>query len=157
MANRTDTAERFIQASPDALFEAFIDPDKLMAWLPPSGMSGRALLFEPREGGRYRIELIYETAAMQGGKGKTGERSDVSSGRFVALEPGRRIVQSVVFDSDDPEFAGEMIVTWTFEPAGAGTNVTVKADNVPAGISAEDHQAGLDSSLENLARFVERQ
>ena len=117
-------------------------------------MSGRILLFEPREGGRYRIEL-----ALEGGgnklAGKTTERTDVTSGRFLAMEPGRRIVQSVEFESADPAFAGTMIMTWTLEPAPDGTLVTVSATEVPPGISAEDHEAGLASSLENLACFAE--
>ena len=148
---RTDTASRLIAATPEAIYRAFVDPEALIAWLPPEGMSGRILLFEPREGGRYRIELIYEGE----GVGKTRARTDISAGRFLALEPGRRIVQSVEFESDDPAFAGEMTITWSFAAAPGGTEVTVTADNVPAGISAEDHAAGLASSLANLARFVE--
>jgi len=35
-----------------------------------------------------------------------------------------------------------------------GTRVTVRAENVPAGIRKQDHDAGLRSSLENLARHV---
>ena len=35
--------------------------------------------------------------------------------------------------------------------------VTVTADNVPSGISKADHDIGLKSSLDHLARFVERQ
>jgi uncharacterized protein YndB with AHSA1/START domain len=151
---RTDKASRLIAGSPDVIYRALVDPALLMAWLPPAGMSGRALLFEPWESGRYRIELRYESAPAPGGKGKSGNRSDISVGRFLALEPGRRVVQSVSFESDDPQFAGEMIVTWSLEPAPGGTKVTVTAGNVPAGISAEDHQAGLASSLENLAHFL---
>lgn len=49
-----------------------------------------------------------------------------------------------------------MIVSWSFERVGEGTKVTVTAENVPFGISAEDHAAGLASSLQNLAGFVER-
>jgi hypothetical protein len=37
----------------------------------------------------------------------------------------------------------------------AGTRVDIIADDVPDGISADDHAAGLASSLENLARYVE--
>ena len=148
--SRTDTGSRFIAAPPDTVYGALVDPDALMAWLPPRGMSGRVLLFEPREGGRYRIELIHDGE----GAGKSTARSDISAGRFLALEPGRRVVQSVEFESDDPAFAGEMILTWSLEPAPAGTNVAVTAENVPAGISAEDHAAGLASSLENLDRFL---
>jgi hypothetical protein len=62
---------------------------------------------------------------------------------------------SVLFESGDPAFAGEMIMTWTFDPAPGGTRVTIVAEQVPAAISAEDHAAGLSSSLENLARDME--
>ena len=79
---RTDTATRLIHASPDALFRAFVDPAALMAWLPPEGMSGRVLLFEPWEGGRYRIELALEGEGHEAA-GKTTERTDITSGRFL--------------------------------------------------------------------------
>lgn len=124
-----------------------------MRWLPPSTMTGRALEYDFREGGRYRIALTYDEAAPAGA-GKTEGRTDVSNGRFLAIEPGRRIVQSVEFESTDAAFAGEMLLSWLFEPTAAGTKVTIKAENVPAGISQTDHDAGLRSSLENLAKFV---
>jgi uncharacterized protein YndB with AHSA1/START domain len=151
---RTDIASRPIAASPAAVYRALLDPSALMAWLPPAGMSGRVLLFEPWEGGRFRIELRYDSAAPPGGRGKTGARSDISAGRFLALEPGRRVVQSVAFQSEDPFYAGEMTMTWSLAPAPGGTLVTIVADNVPAGISAVDHEAGLASSLQNLADFL---
>jgi uncharacterized protein YndB with AHSA1/START domain len=151
---RTDTASRLIAATPERIYAAFVDAEALMAWLPPDGMTGRVLELEAREGGRYRIELRYgdETAESVG---KTTGRTDVSKGRFVEMVPGQRIKQSVEFESTDPAFAGEMMMTWSFEVAASGTRVTVTAENVPSGISKADHDAGLASSLENLARFVE--
>ena len=151
---RTDTATRLVRASPDVLYRAFVEPGALMAWLPPEGMSGRALLFEPREGGRYRIELALEGDGHKA-PGKTTDRTDITSGRFLALEPDRRIVQTVEFDSTDPAFAGTMVMTWSLEPSAGGTRVTITAEDVPPGILAEDHAAGLASSLANLAGFVE--
>jgi len=151
---RTDAASRLITASPAAIYRALLDPEALTAWLPPAGMSGRALRFEPWEGGCYRIALFYEKAAAPGGSGKSSASSDIGTGRFLALEPDRRVVQSATFESEDPVFAGEMIVTWSLEPAPGGTLVTVTAENVPAGISAEDHAAGLASSLGNLAGLL---
>lgn len=150
---RTDRASLEISATPEALYAAFVDPSKLMAWLPPGSMTGRALEYDFREGGRYRIALTYD-ASEPAGVGKTTERVDVSTGRFLTLEPGRRIVQSVEFESTDSDFAGEMRMTWSFVPTAAGTLVTITAENVPAGISQADHDAGLRESLENLARFV---
>ena len=151
MTARTDKARRRIAASPGAIYAAFVDPEALMAWLPPAGMTGRALLFEPWQSGRYRIALTYQGE----GEGKTADRTDISAGRFLALEPARRIVMTAIFESDDPAFAGEMILTWSLDPTPGGTEVKVTAEKVPAGISAEDHEAGLASSLENLARFIE--
>jgi uncharacterized protein YndB with AHSA1/START domain len=150
---RTDSAALLVPAPPDAIYAAFADPAALVKWLPPGDMTGRVLEYDFREGGRYRIELTYADAASRTA-GKTGARTDVTTGRFVSLERGRRIVQSVEFDSTDPAFAGEMIMTWTFEPAPAGTHVTVMAENVPTGISEADHAEGLRSSLENLARHL---
>jgi uncharacterized protein YndB with AHSA1/START domain len=152
---RTDTASRLIAAPTDAVYRAFESADTLMQWLPPSNMSGRALEYDFREGGRYRIELRYEDA-KDVGSGKSGDRRDVSTGRFIELRPGTRIVQSVEFESDDPAFAGTMTMTWSFEPEQGATEVTVRATGVPSGISKADHDAGLKSSLDNLALFVER-
>ena len=63
-------------------------------------------------------------------------------------------MQSVEFESADLAFAGEMVVTWSFEALPAGTRVTVTAENVPPGITQADHDAGFRSSLGNLARFL---
>jgi uncharacterized protein YndB with AHSA1/START domain len=142
-----------IAATAQELYAAFADPAKLMAWLPPGTMTGRVLEYDFREGGRYRIALTYDDAAPTTA-GKTEGRTDVSAGRFLALEPDRRIVQSVEFESADAAFAGEMVMTWAFEPTPSGTKVTITAENVPAGISPADHEEGLRSSLENLGRFV---
>jgi uncharacterized protein YndB with AHSA1/START domain len=151
---RTDTASRVIKASPQAIYEAFVDPAALVAWLPPAGMKGEFQLFEPWPGGRYRMTLTYE-APDPATHAKTTKNADVVDGRFVALEPGRRLVQEADFVSDDPAFAGTMTMTWSFAAVAGGTEVSIIADNVPDGIGRDDHAAGMQSSLENLARFVE--
>ena len=152
--DRTDTASIVIaDVQVTDVFRAFADPESLMAWLPPGNMSGRALEYEFHEGGRYRIELTY-AGDSQTSPGKTSSRTDVSGGRFLAVEPGKRVVQSVEFESDDVAFAGEMRLTWSFDALREGARVTVTAENVPPGITEADHQAGLRSSLDNLARFL---
>jgi uncharacterized protein YndB with AHSA1/START domain len=150
---RTDSASLEIAAPPAMIYAAFADPAVLMKWLPPETMTGQALEYDFREGGRYRIALTYDDAAPNTA-GKTAERTDVSTGRFLALEEGRRVVQSVEFESQDAAFAGEMVMTWSFDPTANGTRVTVTATNVPPGISQEDHDEGLRSSLQNLARYL---
>lgn len=124
-----------------------------MKWLPPGDMTGRTLEYDFREGGRYRIELTYNESAGPN-PGKTTGNTDVSTGRFVSLEPGKRIVQTVEFESTGASAAGEMVMTWSFEPVQAGTRVTITAENVTPGISQSDHDEGLRSSLQNLARYL---
>jgi uncharacterized protein YndB with AHSA1/START domain len=152
--SRTDSASRIIKASPQKIFQAFVDPWAWESWLPPKSMKGRVHVFDFRAGGRYRMELTYLTPD-HATKGKTSEHSDVVEGRFLEIVPDERIVQSVTFDSGDPAFAGEMNMTWKLTPVPGGTEVTIICEEVPDGIRPEDHDADLRSTLENLAAFTE--
>lgn len=150
---RTDRASRLIRAPAAKLYRAFLDPAALVRWLPPEGMTGEMLALDPRVGGGYRMALRYKGEDHV--PGKTGADEDVVEVTFVALADNRKIVQSAVFEADDPAFAGTMTMTWSFEPADGGTRVAIVCENVPQGISKRDHDAGLKSSLANLAAFVE--
>jgi uncharacterized protein YndB with AHSA1/START domain len=152
--SRTDTASRVIAAPTDRVYAALIDPDALAAWLPPAGMSGRFERFDARPGGSYRMVLTYADASTAPGKATAD--SDVVEARFVDIVPGVRVVHAVDFVSDDPRYAGTMTMTWEVTATEAGTRVDIRADDVPAGISADDHAAGLASSLAHLATYVER-
>ncbi len=151
---RIDSGSRRIRADTATVFQAFADPAAVASWLPPSGMTGSMLAFAFREGGGYRMRLSYDDPGHR--PGKTSADADEVEVRIVELVPDRRIVQVVEFDSDQPEFAGSMRMTWSFEAVEEGTRVSVRAEDVPPGIRPEDHEAGLTSTLENLAIFVER-
>lgn len=127
--------------------------EALERWLPPDGMTGRIERFDPRPGGGFRIELTYPDAAHS--PGKTSASQDVTGVEIAVLEPNVRVVWRIDFASDDPAFAGTMTMTWTLTEVDGGTEVSVRADDVPPGISASDHEAGIASSLANLAVHVE--
>jgi uncharacterized protein YndB with AHSA1/START domain len=154
MTTRVDTASRIIAASAQAIYDAFIDPECQARWLPPTGMTGRFDRFEAYPGGHYRMVLTYADGGAAH-PGKSAADADIAQGRFIVLEPGSRIVQTADFVSDDPAFAGTMTIEWALAPVTSGTRVTVAARDVPPGISAEDHVAGLTSTLANLAEFIE--
>ena len=46
-------------------------------------------------------------------------------------------------------------VPWAVEPVDRGTRVEITADDVPDGISPDDHAAGMTSSLDNLASYLD--
>lgn len=154
MNTRVDTASRLISATPEAIYRAFAEPGSMERWIPPSDMNGTMLHFDFREGGSYSMRLTYKEP--QQGRGKSSEDADEAAVRLTKVIDGRRIEQEVVFESNDPKFAGTMRMIWTFQFVDDGTTlVKVCAEDVPKGIRPEDHEAGLSSSLKNLADFVE--
>lgn len=150
---RTDNASRVIAAPPRRVYDALVDPEALVAWLPPDGMRGRFDRFDLHPGGGYRLELSHVDGT--GSPGKTTAGSDVVEARFVEIVPGVAVVQAIDFVSDDPAYAGTMTMTWEATAVDGGTRVDIVATDVPSGISEEDHAAGLTSSLANIARFLE--
>ncbi len=145
---------KFIKAPPEALYRAFTDPAALAAWLAPGDMTGEVHRFDYRVGGGYQMSLYYpasETAV----RGKTKEREDRYTARFVELTPPRRIVEAITFDSVDRAFSGEMSMVVTFEAEDGGTIVSIVFKDIPPGIRPEDNEAGTRSTLEKLARYVE--
>ncbi len=145
---------RIIKARPEALYGAFVDPEALVAWLPPPGMTGVVHAFDGRVGGGYRMSLFYEPT-QQALPGKTSANEDRVDVRFVELVPPRRIVEAVNFVTTDAAFMGEMTITVTFDEVSGGTRVTMLFANLPPGLRPEDNEAGARSSLEQLARRFE--
>ena len=141
-------------APPARVWAALVDPEALLAWLPPGEMTGEFERFDARPDGSYRMVLTYPDAS--GTPGKATAESDIVEARFVDIVPGERVIQAVDFVSDDPAYAGTMTMTWEVTAVDAGTCVDIVAEDVPDGISAEDHATGLASSLSNLAAYVEQ-
>jgi uncharacterized protein YndB with AHSA1/START domain len=149
--NRTS---RLVRARPEQVYEVFMDPAALVAWLPPAEMTGEIHEFDARVGGGYRMSLFYppdESAP----RGKTSAREDMVNVRFVELAPPGRIVEAVSFVTTDPSLHGEMTIMARFEEVSGGTEVTMSFENLPPGLRPEDNEAGSRLSLEQLARRFE--
>jgi len=149
---RTDRASLVIAAPLARVYAALVDPEALLAWLPPEGMRARFERFDARPGGSFRMVLTYRDASAA--PGKSTADSDIVEARFVEIVPDERVAWAVDFVSDDPAFAGTMTMTWEVTAEAAGTRVDITADDVPDGISAADHATGLASSLSNLAAWL---
>lgn len=119
----------------------------------PEGMTGKVHEFDGRVGGGYRMSLFYPPSM---GSGKTSEREDRYTARYVELSPPRKVVQTITFDSQDPAFSGEMKMEVALEEKGhETTEVTIAFDDIPPGIRPEDNDAGTRSSLDRLSRYLE--
>lgn len=152
---RSTRVSKVINAPREVIYRAFLDPDAVASWLPPDGMRGQIHTFEPHEGGKFQMSLMY-VDRPETQRGKTSEDTDTFKGRFVQLLPYSKIVWVVEFQSDQPDFAGEMTVTWDLADADGGSEVTALCEGIPKGIRLEDNEQGSRSSLQKLAAFIER-
>jgi uncharacterized protein YndB with AHSA1/START domain len=151
---RNICVSRIIKAPRRTVYAACVDARAVASWLPPATMKAEVRAFDPRAGGAYWLSLTY-LEPKDRPRGKTSEATDTFRGRFVTLVACERIVQVGEFESNDPAYAGAMTVSWTFADVPGGTEVTVRCENVPEGIRPDDHEAGLRSTLKNLAAFTE--
>ncbi len=143
---------RYVDASPAAVYRALVDPDAVARWRVPEGMTAQVHHLDAREGGTSRVSLTYDGE----GTGKSGGRTDTYRGVFRVLEPDRRVVEDLEFETDDPDLRGSMTMTTLIEPAGAGSRVVLVHAGVPDSVPARDNQAGSLTALDRLAALVER-
>jgi uncharacterized protein YndB with AHSA1/START domain len=102
----TFRTSRDIPASPDQVFAAFSDPQRLARWWGPAGFTNTFTVCELRAGGRW--ELV-----MHGPDG----RDYPNESTFAEVEPPRKVVVEHV---SAPKFR----LTITLAPSADGTAVT---------------------------------
>lgn len=149
----TTRVTRRIAAPRDRVYRALVSADDVARWRFPAGMTCRVHEFEGVEGGRLRISLTYESTD---GVGKTTGRTDTYRGRFTQLVDGELVVEVDVFETEDPELAGEMTSTirLTDAPDG-GTDLVATHEGLPASVSLADNRTGWQQALDRLAHLVE--
>jgi len=153
-ANPSVRVSGIVKASPEAVWQAFMDPAALVEWLPPAQMTGVIHRFDARVGGGFEMSLFYPPDERNF-VGKTADREDRVAVRFVELEPPHRIVQAAAFQTPDPALFGEMRIVITLEAVAGGTAVAMTHTNLPPGLRPEDDEAGSRLSLQQLIRHFE--
>ncbi|MFF2557150.1 SRPBCC domain-containing protein [Nocardia sp. NPDC058058] len=144
--------EWFVSAPRPNVFRALLDARSVRTWMVPDGMTSRVHEFDPRVGGRFRISLTYDVPGMAG---KTSAHTDTFHGRFVRLVPDAEVVQSVEFETENPDLCGEMTITYSLSSERGGTRVIARHENLPRGLSPDDNELGFRMSLAKLADLAE--
>jgi uncharacterized protein YndB with AHSA1/START domain len=131
------TVRREIAASPETLFDAWIDAEKMSAWMQPRGISETRAENDPREGGEFRIVMVSDGADI------------LHQGTYREIDRPSRLV--FTWSSPSTEHR-DSIVTVTFEPLASGSTVVeIHQVGLPSDESAVDHTAGWTDALANLA------
>jgi uncharacterized protein YndB with AHSA1/START domain len=143
---------RHIKAPRASVYRALLDAEAVATRMVPTGMTSQVHVFDPREGGAFRISLTYDEPTETG---KTTAHTDTYHGRFVRLMPNEQVFEVVAFETTDPAMQGEMTITFTLADADGGTELVAMHDQLPSGLSAADNETGWRMSLAKLAALVE--
>ena len=94
---------RVLQAPPERVYRAFVDPDAKVKWLPPHGFTGKVHHIDPRVGGSYKMSFTNFTSG----------KSHSFGGEYLELVPHELLRWTDRFD--DPNLPGEMTITVRLE------------------------------------------
>jgi uncharacterized protein YndB with AHSA1/START domain len=130
---------RRIKASPEQLFDAWLDPAMLRRFMSPGeGTSTLRAETDPRVGGRYGIVMFNDMGEIP----HWGEYREIT-------RPDR-----LSFTWNSPHAVPDSLVTITFRPVGDETEVTLVHDRFPSDASRNGHESGWTEILEALDRSI---
>ncbi|HEY0953442.1 MAG TPA: SRPBCC family protein [Roseateles sp.] len=142
-ATNTVTLHRVLRCPPERVYRAFTTPAAFAKWLPPHGFYATVHEADVKVGGSYRMSFTNLTT----GNGHS------FGGRYLELEPGRRLRYTARFD--DPNLPGEMTTTVELKAVFCGTEMHIRQEGIPAVIPAEACYMGWQESLLLLAQLAE--
>ncbi len=134
---------RVLATRPEKVYRAFIEADALAKWLPPNGFACTVHQLEPKVGGTFKMSFRNFTT----GNGHS------FGGEYVELVPNERLRYTDKFD--DPNLAGNIVVTVTLKKVSVGTEVHIVQEGLPDVIPVEACYLGWQDALRNLAMLVE--
>jgi uncharacterized protein YndB with AHSA1/START domain len=129
-------ARRTVRATVERVFDAWTRPEQLRAWWGPRPVTCSDAEVDLRVGGRFRI-----VNALPNGATVT------IHGEFRLVEPPRKLVYTWRMDDGTLESS---LVTVTFAPRGAGTEVVVVHEDIPTEPIRESHENGWRGCLDGL-------
>jgi uncharacterized protein YndB with AHSA1/START domain len=120
---QTETVELTVRLErpPEEVFPYLTEADLYVSW------QGVRAELDPRPGGVYRVWMDANT---------------VASGKFVEVEPARRVVFTWGWEGDEGVPPGSTTVELTLESDGEGTVLSLRHSGLPDGAAAAMHEEG---------------
>ena len=143
-SGRTLHLERTLAASPERVFAACVEAERLAEWWGPAGFTSPSVQLDVRKGGRYRITM----------RPPEGDAFHLR-GEFREVAPPRRLVYTFVWEEPDPDDQ-ETVVTMTFERVGENTKLSLDQSPFKTDARYELHEGGWTETLDRLERSLAR-
>lgn len=143
---------RVFGAPPEDVFRAWTEPAQLREWFRPPGGSSSAEV-DLRVDGQYRISM----RARLGRAIRSSTAKEVYVvGRFLEVDPPRRLVYTFDWEGLRQSLAGETLVTVEFHDRGGSTELVLRHERLRRGGHRTFHSFGWRTSLRSLGRVVGR-
>ena len=133
------TLKRRFRASPEKVFAAFTDPEKVKLWMGPGEIKAVRAEGDMRVGGRYRWVM----------RNPAGEEHDVS-GVYREIVPNQKLVFTWAWKST-PE--RESLVTVLLKADGDGTLLTLTHEQFFNEAARDSHRGGWNGALDKMERL----
>jgi uncharacterized protein YndB with AHSA1/START domain len=140
MTPKEFTIVRELDAPPQRIWDAWVDPDQMAAWMQPDGAttSRESIAVDLRVGGRYAYTMVNDT---------TGEAYP-AGGEYLELEEPNRLVMS--WGEVDDSVQDAMRITVQLEPVEGRTRLTFTLQGAEGAPGDDDVYDGWDAALANL-------
>jgi uncharacterized protein YndB with AHSA1/START domain len=121
-----------IAASPETVFDFFVDPDRMIQWM------GRSAELDPRPGGSFRCDI---------------NGNSIGAGEYVEVDRPNRVVLTWGWEGESSEIEpGASTVEVLLAADGDGTHLRLIHHDLSTPESAEKHAYGWRHYLDRLAK-----
>ncbi|HEY1309844.1 MAG TPA: SRPBCC domain-containing protein [Pseudolabrys sp.] len=134
------TIKRRFNATPEKVFAAWTDPEKVKRWMGPGEVKALSVESDPRTGGRYRWLM----------QAPNGEQHDVG-GAYREVIPNEKLVFTWAWKST-PE--RESLVTVLIKPDGQGSLMTLTHEQFFDDEARDRHNQGWEGAMPKLEKYL---
>jgi uncharacterized protein YndB with AHSA1/START domain len=141
------TLKQQVNAPPERVFDALLDPKLICQWMGPRMMveSCEVMTLEPHVGGRFRLKMYQRPDAPM------GPAALIVTGTYQEIDPPRRLVYSWMWEHEKLE----SLVAWNLKPNAGGTEVVLVHDGFASAERMQSHERGWTASMQQLAGALE--
>jgi uncharacterized protein YndB with AHSA1/START domain len=131
---QTLVVRRFIPIPRERVFEAWLDPASLAAWMRPAGTTDATAEVDPRVGGKFRIVMA------------RGPEQYEHTGKYLVIEPPRRLPFTWISQATDHR---PTAVTIELLEREGGTELVLTHRQLPSS-QIESHRSGWSDIMQEL-------
>lgn len=152
IANDTVQLKHTYKATPEEVYQAWINPQALAQWFGPHSHTSKVEKFDAREGGEYQIRMSPVTEEHDC-IGDASEES-VCAGSFVSITPNQQLVMTFNW-IEGGEDMGETLLTVDITATSSGSEVCLTHERIPTEELRQAHSGGWEGTLECLEEYMQ--